>query len=256
MTSLSFTDNDVEMIIMTSHEARTSDIAYRLWEFMGRPAGRDLDCWHRAERWIAEDKNCCVTKITRGTLDGFFDQDIEAEDSVMIPNHDATSQNVSTKVTIRDFYKSILYSETMHRMLSNIYAPAAALIDNKGETRFFAGPVDIYLDISTKEFPNIVDIVCGELKGMLQRLIHQAARISADKISSTARIKRNGGTTIIRLSLYPVLEDRFNERLFLVCFSEEQAAEEENTTDKATPPVENAIIYAFEQKSAAHHGNS
>lgn len=245
---------------MISHEARTSDIAYRLWEFMGKPAGRDLDCWHRAERWIAEDKNCHVQNIPHGSPNDFFDQEVMAENPIIVAFQHTESRNLLRNIATMDFYKSVLYSETMHRMLSDIYAPAAALIDDKGETRFFAGPVDIYLDISTADFPNIVDMVCSELKGMLQRLIHQAARISADKISSTARIKRDGGITIIRLSLYPVQEDRFGERLFLVCFSDEPATSQGEMPQTGMHQVDNPVIYAFEQKSepsrmaAAHDG--
>ena len=34
---------------MTSHETKVREAAYRLWEFAGRPEGRDVEFWCKAE---------------------------------------------------------------------------------------------------------------------------------------------------------------------------------------------------------------
>jgi len=39
---------------MTRHEARVREVAYLLWEFAGKPEGRDLEFWCKAERSVVQ----------------------------------------------------------------------------------------------------------------------------------------------------------------------------------------------------------
>ena len=43
---------------MTDHQARVREVAYHLWEFHGRPEGRDVELWLAAERWVMRDEAC------------------------------------------------------------------------------------------------------------------------------------------------------------------------------------------------------
>ncbi len=116
------------------------------------------------------------------------------------------------------------YAEATHRVLSEIFAPTTVLIDHRGDLRYFSGPVHHYLNLPIVDVnPNVVKLARDGLKGMLQRLIHQAARIDAERmrIMSTARVRRNGYIVQVYLSLVPVRDARKSETLFLVCFADE-----------------------------------
>jgi hypothetical protein len=116
------------------------------------------------------------------------------------------------------------YAETANRVLSEIFAPTAVLIDRRGDLRYLSGPVHNYLNLPIADVnPNLVDIARDGLKGMLQRLIHQATRIDAERmrVMSMARVRRNGSMVQVYLSLVPVTDAEKNENLFLVCFADE-----------------------------------
>jgi hypothetical protein len=40
---------------MINHEARVREMARLLWEKEGRPEGRDLELWCKAEQWILRE---------------------------------------------------------------------------------------------------------------------------------------------------------------------------------------------------------
>jgi len=117
------------------------------------------------------------------------------------------------------------YAALTHRLLSDIFAPAAVLIDDTGRPLYFSGPVDLYLDLSAG--PATAALItlahCG-LKGMLRRLIHQATRLmDAEQVSATVRTKRNGSFVSVRLSVFPTIEPKHGAFLLLVCFADEAA---------------------------------
>jgi Protein of unknown function (DUF2934) len=43
---------------MIVHETTIPEVARRLWEFSGRPEGRDLEFWCMAERWMIRESSC------------------------------------------------------------------------------------------------------------------------------------------------------------------------------------------------------
>jgi hypothetical protein len=125
---------------------------------------------------------------------------------------------------ISSFQNNGDYAETVHRVLSDIFAPTAVLIDRRGDLRSFSGPIHHYLNLPiTQVNPNVVDIARDGLKGMLQRLIRQAAKLDAERmrVMSTTRIRRNGSTVQVYLSLVPVTGAEKNENLFLVFFADD-----------------------------------
>jgi hypothetical protein len=56
----------------TDREGRIRERAYKLWEESGRPEGRDVELWERAEDLIAMEENpapvCCLIRATRTPL--------------------------------------------------------------------------------------------------------------------------------------------------------------------------------------------
>ena len=116
------------------------------------------------------------------------------------------------------------YAEATNRTLSAFFAPTALLVDRRGDLKYCSGPVHHYLDMPNGDItPNLIDIARDGLKGMLQRLIHRAARPDTEiiKIMSTARVRRDGAMVQVYLSLVPVTDAGKDERLFLVCFADE-----------------------------------
>ena len=114
------------------------------------------------------------------------------------------------------------YAEITHRTLSNLFAPAAVLTDRKGTLRYFTGPIHRYFHLpASRVASNVVGMARDGLKGKLQMLIHQAARIEAEKITLTARVRRDWATAIVRLSLFRIAEPNRRETLLLVCLADE-----------------------------------
>ena len=50
---------------MIDLEIRVKDVARRLWEAEGRPAGRDVELWCMAERWVVRETACRANHALR-----------------------------------------------------------------------------------------------------------------------------------------------------------------------------------------------
>jgi len=132
--------------------------------------------------------------------------------------------SIPAKVRCRDSqtWRDGGYARITDRMLSDVVKPAAVLVDHHGMPRYFSGRINRYLNRPASQTNlDVVGMARDGLKGMLQRLIRQAARTTdVRKITSIARVRYNGDIVQVHLSLFPVADAEPGETLFLVCFAD------------------------------------
>lgn len=233
---------------MIRQETRVRDLAYRLWEFSGKPAGRDLEFWFGAEAWVNQDDyNKKVQRSSDWTQDFDIPASAIASPVMILGNAALLCLDHDPASFVASFQRGEDYADITQRQLVKMFAPAAVLVNRVGELRSISGAMELYLDDVVGFSANAVAMVCDGLKGRLQRLIHQAARNHAGVMTSIARIKRDGLMVQVRLSLFPITERKYGESLFLVCFADEAVdlVVEEQAMDDSN------VVRVFSQEQAA-----
>ena len=106
------------------------------------------------------------------------------------------------------------------RQLLETYAPASVLINRKGESLHYFGPVDRYLRLTTGEASrDLLAMARDGLGPKLRRAIRNASHEQARNTVTGAPLKRNGETATVSISVQPVQYE--GEPLLLVSFTDE-----------------------------------
>ncbi|MBR0662601.1 response regulator [Roseomonas oryzicola] len=116
--------------------------------------------------------------------------------------------------------RSNAYAELCRRLVMEVFAPAAVLIDHKQECLYSLGPTDRYLRVPpgapTQDLLAMAPrSVRNKLRAAIQRAIQADTRISLPG----GLVRQNGETLAFTIDVQPVLSE--GERLLLVCFVEE-----------------------------------
>jgi len=112
-------------------------------------------------------------------------------------------------------------AEISRRRVLESYAPAAALIDRKGECLYFLGPIGGYLKaVSGLPVNDLVGMARDEVRSKLRPAIRRAREENARVVVPDCRIDRDGFTFSFKIAVQPLPAD--GDGLMLVCFFDEQ----------------------------------
>ncbi len=133
-------------------------------------------------------------------------------------------------------------------VISENYAPAAALIDRKFKCLYYIGPIGRYLRITAGQpSTDLLAMAHPDLRAKLRAVVHKAceenARASAPGVKGAAG-DRSGG---FRLEAHPIIHE--GSDLVLVCFIDEPAPIA--ASSPTTPPVDASRAAELELELAA-----
>ena len=121
------------------------------------------------------------------------------------------------------------------KLLLDILAPSAVLVDEKHVALFYCGAVDRFLRIAPGEAHRSVLAMAREgLRPKLRAALEEARETNELTWKSGAQMRRDGASAAVKIGVHPVLA----EGLFLVIFIEE--SEQAPATSEARPAPENA----------------
>ena len=138
----------------------------------------------------------------------------------------------------------LLLRELTERALLQQYAPAGALINERGEILYLHGRTGLYLEPAPGEASmNILKMAREGLRRDLTTALHKAAAQLDPVCHPGLRVRTNGDFTTVNLTVHPVTagSDAAAETpLFLVVFEEAPAADPERPKAGAADSVEGA----------------
>jgi two-component system CheB/CheR fusion protein len=139
--------------------------------------------------------------------------------------------------------RSINFAEVTLRLVVNEFAPAAVLINRKCEALYFLGPTQRFIAHPTGEpTQDLLALVREELRTKLRAAIQKAVRENDRIHVPPTRLKQNGDTLLVRVSVQPLCPQSGVEGLLLVTF-------EESTTPERPPRAAESA----EDETAVHH---
>jgi len=135
----------------------------------------------------------------------------------------------------------LLLRELIERVLLQQYAPAGALVTERGEILYLHGRTGLYLEPAPGEAGmNIMKMAREGLRRDLTTALHKAAAHKDPVRHPGLRIRTNGDFTTVNLTVSQVMSGRDaagDPALFLVIFEEAPAADQ-GRPDAAADPVE------------------
>jgi two-component system, chemotaxis family, CheB/CheR fusion protein len=106
------------------------------------------------------------------------------------------------------------------RALLEAYAPAAVLINRKGQCLYYSGATDRYLQVAAGEpSRDLVAMVREGLRNGLRMAIQQASRDQVSASVTGARVSRDGSSAAVTIAVQPLQSE--DEPLLLVSFVDE-----------------------------------
>ena len=137
---------------------------------------------------------------------------------------------------------------TQRLLLAN-YAPACAIIDNKGDAVYFSGNTGKYLQPSPGEASlNIVDMAREGLKTELRTIILKARKSKKLEVTANIKVKTNGNFQTIKLSTRP-LNQSLNDNGYLMIIFEDINTIPEKPTEVKKEELENfSEVNALQQE--------
>jgi two-component system, chemotaxis family, CheB/CheR fusion protein len=116
-------------------------------------------------------------------------------------------------------------ADLCQRLVIQIYAPAAVLINSKHECLYSLGPIDRYLRVAPgRPTHDLLAMAPRGLGAKLRSAIQQASRENARIVVAGGRKGHNGGAVSFSIAVQPVLNE--GEALLLICFVDEPKDEQ------------------------------
>jgi two-component system CheB/CheR fusion protein len=124
------------------------------------------------------------------------------------------------RVPDRGLHRTSGLGEIAQRLLLDIYAPAAVLIDHNYRALYFFGATDRYLRVAPGEpSQDLLPMLREGLASRFRTAVRQAHREKTVISVGGGRVRRNGDTTSVRISARLMPHD--GEHLLLVTFEDE-----------------------------------
>lgn len=138
---------------------------------------------------------------------------------------------------------------TQQLLLDN-YAPACAIINEKGDAIYFSGNTGKYLQPSPGEAKlNIVDMAREGLKTDLRSIISKIRKSKTQEIRKNISVKTNGDQLLIDLSIRPMKDLLPEEDYFMLTFVDKGGASLISTSEIKTIQLNDASeLQALEQE--------
>ncbi len=133
--------------------------------------------------------------------------------------------------------RAVVLAELGRRLVLEMYAPAAILIDARLESLFALGPIDEYLRVAPGHpTHDLLSMARPDLRGKLRQAIRQSTREKGLVTVPGGRVVRDGRATLFNIEVRPVASS--GEELKLVCFIDVPAsAPAAETTASPLPRV-------------------
>jgi two-component system CheB/CheR fusion protein len=113
------------------------------------------------------------------------------------------------------------FAELTQRLLLEEYVPASVLVNRGGNILYFHGSTLPYLDLPSGEpTHNVLTMAREGLRTKLRAALRQAARDRRPVRLSDARIRRDDGRFLVRVTVKPLAVPQNSEELFLVSFED------------------------------------
>jgi len=107
----------------------------------------------------------------------------------------------------------------LQTMLLDQYAPASVVIDSRGEIVFIHGRTGMFLEPAPGRPSNfLVDLARPGLRAALAAVLREATLTRKEVVRRGARVRTNGGTTAVDVTVRPISEPEVLRRLWLVTF--------------------------------------
>jgi two-component system CheB/CheR fusion protein len=139
-------------------------------------------------------------------------------------------------------------AEVTQRLLLDQFAPAAVLINRKYEVLYYFGPCTHYLEFPPGEpTRDVTQMARDGLRSKLRGAVHRAVRTNERVVLTDVRVKRNGDSYPVRVTVAPVQLPRAAEGLLLITF------EEESPSPQAPPPPPSTESGRVADEAALRH---
>ena len=113
------------------------------------------------------------------------------------------------------------------------YGPSSVVVNAEGDILYVNGRTGKYLEPSSGKVNNNVFAMAREgLREELAMPLHNAATRKTTVTTSGVRVKSNGGSTTINLTVRPLAQPAALQAMFLVVFEEAVADRSETATKK------------------------
>ncbi len=144
-------------------------------------------------------------------------------------------------------YPSTL-SHLCERLVIDAFAPAAILINRKGECLHFMGPTDRYLRIAPgRPIHNLIAMARDDVRIKLRSAIQSAWKENARVVVTGGQFASDHNTPPFSISVQPVLNQ--GEALLLICIKDEPLPQ--NRQDRTLPSEEVSRVKELEQELEA-----
>lgn len=135
-------------------------------------------------------------------------------------------------------------AELCRRLVLDIYAPAAVLINSKNEILYSHGPTDRYLRVASGHPTHgLLSMTRAELRTKLNAAIQRVRETYTRTLVTGCRTNHDGQVLSFSVDVHPVTSER--ERLLLVCFIDETA---DRSTAHPTDPRDLPRVAELEQE--------
>jgi two-component system CheB/CheR fusion protein len=115
-------------------------------------------------------------------------------------------------------------AELCRRLVTDVYAPAAVLINRKYECLYSMGPSDRYLRVAPGQpTHDLLAMARPDMRTKLRAAIEKAIQEGARVVVGGGKVGHNGKEVTFRIAAQPVVHD--GEELLLICFVEEAKQE-------------------------------
>jgi two-component system CheB/CheR fusion protein len=127
------------------------------------------------------------------------------------------------------------------RALLDCYGPSSVVVNSEGDILYVNGRTGKYLEPSSGKVNNNVFAMAREgLREELGAALHNAATRKTTVATSGVRVKSNGGSTTINLTVRPLAQPAALQAMFLVVFEEAVADRSETAAKNGPKPSEPA----------------
>ena len=114
------------------------------------------------------------------------------------------------------------FAELCRQLVTENYAPAAVLINNRNECLHFLGPTDHYLQVAPgRPTHDLLAMARVSMRGRLRTAIHQSTDRNTNVVVRGGKVTRDGQDFAFNIAVRPVEQD--GEKLLLVCFVNDPA---------------------------------
>jgi two-component system CheB/CheR fusion protein len=120
--------------------------------------------------------------------------------------------------------RSVSIPDLIQQLLASRYAPAAVVVNERGEVVYFQGHTGTYLEPAPGQpTHHLLEMAREGLQHDLALALHMAARKEDDVVRHDVRMKANGGVILVNVTVKKIDEPEPLDGLFLVTFEQAQA---------------------------------